>query len=56
VRKALAAPRHQAVQVLQLRAEGLRYREIAEILDVSTTAVGNCVGRAIEKLKAELHV
>ncbi|HLA94646.1 MAG TPA: RNA polymerase sigma factor [Pyrinomonadaceae bacterium] len=40
-------------QCLHLRAEGLRYREIAEILDISAKGVGTYLRRAIKKLMSE---
>jgi len=36
-----------------LRAEGLRYREIAAVLQVSVPAVQSFLARAIEKLKED---
>jgi RNA polymerase sigma-70 factor (ECF subfamily) len=42
-------------QALHLRSSGLRYREIAEILNVGTTTVSDALHRAIEKVKAEIH-
>lgn len=35
---------------LRLRAEGLRYREIAEVLGISLGAVSNCLVRSFERL------
>lgn len=40
---------------LHLRAEGLRYREIAEVLGVTTSTVNEFVRRAVSKLKKVLH-
>ena len=42
-------------QCLHLRTKGLRYREIAEILDLSTTAVAETLYRVIEKLAKESY-
>jgi RNA polymerase sigma-70 factor (ECF subfamily) len=36
---------------LVLRAEGLKYREIAEVLNISVSTVGETVQRGLEKLK-----
>lgn len=36
---------------LQLRAEGFRYREIAEILDLSIASVSDALDRAVKKLR-----
>jgi RNA polymerase sigma-70 factor (ECF subfamily) len=38
-------------QTLHLRAEGLRYREIAEVLGISVTTVAGIVTRSLEKLQ-----
>ncbi len=38
-------------ECLQLRAEGLKFREVAEILDITISTVASYVARAIEKLK-----
>ena len=38
-------------ECLLLRAEGLKFREIAEILDVSISTVASYVARAIKKLR-----
>ncbi len=40
-------------QCLELRAEGLRYREIAEVLQVTIPAVQSFLARAIAKLKED---
>jgi RNA polymerase sigma-70 factor (ECF subfamily) len=36
---------------LQLRAEGLKYREIAEVLGISLGGVANSLGRSLERLR-----
>jgi RNA polymerase sigma-70 factor, ECF subfamily len=41
---------------LYLRAEGFRYREIAAILGVSDSTVGEFLSRAIARLRKALHV
>ena len=46
----LTAPERQC---LHLRTKGFRYREIAEILDMSTTTVAETIYRVIEKLAKE---
>lgn len=43
----------QERQCLHLRAEGLRYKEIGEILEISVPAVGKYLRRAIKKLMIE---
>jgi len=35
---------------LRLRAEGLRYREIADVLDISLGSVSNSIARSMERL------
>ncbi|HXG64159.1 MAG TPA: RNA polymerase sigma factor [Blastocatellia bacterium] len=45
----------QERQCLQLRVEGFRYREIAEILEISTPTVGEFLRRGIKKLMEENH-
>jgi RNA polymerase sigma factor (sigma-70 family) len=42
-------------QCLHLRTKGLRYREIAEILDIGTSTVAETLYRVIEKLTQENH-
>ena len=39
---------------LSLRAEGLRYREIAEVLDIGVSTVADCLRRAVETLRKGL--
>ena len=41
---------------LLLRAGGLRYREIGEILEIATSTVGDTVERAIQKLAEKCNV
>src|SRR5579864_5127084 len=49
----LAEPEREC---LLLRAGGLRYREIGEVLGISTSTVGDTVDRAIRKLAEKCHV
>ena len=42
-------------QCLHLRAEGLRYREIAETLSTSVDSVADGLHRAIRKLRERMH-
>jgi RNA polymerase sigma-70 factor, ECF subfamily len=44
----------QEKQCLHLRAEGFRYREIGEILGVSTSAVNEYLQRAMRKLRGQI--
>lgn len=48
--KALGRLSQQERQCLHLRAEGFRYREIAEILNIKTPTVGEFLRRGIKKL------
>ena len=43
-------------ECLLLRAGGLRYREIGEVLGIPTSTVGDTVDRAIKKLAEKCHV
>lgn len=43
-------------QVLHLRSEGLRYREIGEVLGIGTSTVSDALQRGVGKLKAGLNV
>jgi RNA polymerase sigma-70 factor, ECF subfamily len=43
-------------ECLILRAEGLRYREIGEVLDIPTSTVADVVARAIRTLAEKCHV
>jgi RNA polymerase sigma-70 factor (ECF subfamily) len=43
-------------ECLLLRAEGLRYREIGDVLGMSTSTVGDTVSRAIKKLSEKCNV
>jgi RNA polymerase sigma-70 factor (ECF subfamily) len=50
----LTLPSDQA-QCLHLRAEGLRFREIAEVMEVSVSTVANLVQRGLTRLGKELE-
>jgi RNA polymerase sigma-70 factor (ECF subfamily) len=43
-------------ECLLLRAEGLRYREISEVLGIPTSTVGDTIERAIRKLAEKCNV
>jgi RNA polymerase sigma-70 factor (ECF subfamily) len=43
-------------ECLLLRAGGLRYREIGEVLGIATSTVGDTVERAIKKLAEKCNV
>jgi RNA polymerase sigma-70 factor, ECF subfamily len=45
----------QQLQCVHLRAEGFRYREIAELLGVTVSTVAESLRRAIDKLTRESH-
>jgi len=53
--KAIAQLTEQQRQCLHLRAEGLRYREIADVLGVGTSRVPQLLQRAVVRLMDELH-
>jgi RNA polymerase sigma-70 factor (ECF subfamily) len=55
VHAAVSALSEQQKQCLYLRAEGFRYREIAEILEVTISTVAESLRRAIRKLVTESH-
>lgn len=56
LRKAIRLLTESERECLLLRAGGLRYREIAEVLGVSTSTVGDTVDRAIRKLAEKCNV
>lgn len=39
---------------VQLRAQGLRYREIAKVLRISTSTAAECLGAAIDRLRDQV--
>ena len=43
-------------ECLLLRAGGLRYREISEVLGMATSTVGDTIERAIRKLAEKCNV
>ena len=51
VREAIAALSPAQRECLMLRAQGLKYREIAEALNLSVSTVGENVQRGLEKLR-----
>jgi RNA polymerase sigma-70 factor (ECF subfamily) len=55
VGKAWVTLSRQQKQCLHLRAEGLRYREIAEALEISISSVREFVGRAISRLQKAVY-
>lgn len=50
IQRAIAGLSRQQRQCLELRAEGLRYREIAEILNIGIPTVQTFLARAVKKL------
>ena len=54
--KAVRALAVQERECLMLRAEGLRYREIGEVLGIPTSTVADLVDRAIKKLAEKCNV
>jgi len=55
VHAAISSLSEQQKHCLYLRAEGFRYREIAEILEVTISTVAELLRRAIKKLIKESH-
>jgi RNA polymerase sigma-70 factor, ECF subfamily len=49
----LLTPRELAC--LRLRSEGLRYRDIAQLLQIETSTVGVLLGRALKKIRAAVN-
>jgi RNA polymerase sigma-70 factor (ECF subfamily) len=54
--KALDSLKKDERECLSLRAAGLRYREIGEVLGVPTSTVADTVDRTIRKLAEKCHV
>src|SRR5271166_429961 len=54
--KAVRSLNAQERDCLMLRAEGLRYREIGEVLEIPTSTVADTVERAIKKLAEKCNV
>ena len=52
---AVSALSPQQRHCLHLRVEGFRYREIAEIVGISTSTVGEFLGRAVKRLRRALY-
>jgi RNA polymerase sigma-70 factor, ECF subfamily len=55
IHAAIATLSEQQKECLYLRAEGFRYREIAEVLGVTVSTVVESLRRAIKKLSKESH-
>lgn len=45
----------QERQALELRAEGLKYREIAELMGVQMSTVTTFLSRAVNKISRQIH-
>jgi RNA polymerase sigma-70 factor (ECF subfamily) len=56
LRSAIRSLAESERECLLLRAEGLRYREIGEVLGVATSTVADTVDRAIRKLAEKCNV
>lgn len=54
--KAIRLLAAQERECLMLRAEGLRYREIGEVLGIPTSTVADMVDRAVKKLAEKFNV
>jgi RNA polymerase sigma-70 factor (ECF subfamily) len=55
IRRALRRLSAQERQCLLLRSEGLRYREIAQILGIRVSTVATFVSRAVSKISEAVH-
>ena len=55
LRRAMMRLSPQERYCLDLRAEGLSYREIAEVLGISVSSVNTFLGRGVKKIAGELH-
>lgn len=55
IREAFQALSPQQRQCLQLRAAGLRYREIGETVGIGTSTVNEFIRRAVTRLRKALH-
>ena len=53
---ALRSLSQQERQCLMLRAEGLRYREIGEVLEIPVSTVADVIARAVSKLAEKCNV
>ncbi|MCU0246470.1 MAG: RNA polymerase sigma factor [Bryobacter sp.] len=56
VRRALSLLSPQERQVLELRAEGLKYREIAELMGLQISSVTTFLSRGVNKIARQIHV
>lgn len=55
VRQALSLLSPQERQALELRAEGLRFREVAEAMGLQVSTVATFLSRAINKIARHIH-
>lgn len=55
LRSAVRLLSDQQRHCLHLRTKGFRYREIAEIIGVSTSSVGEAIERAVKRLRKALY-
>ena len=55
VRRALYLLSAHERQVLELRAEGLRYREIADLMGLQVSTVTTFLSRAVQKIARQIH-
>ena len=55
LRRAFTTVSPQQKHCLYLRSEGFRYREIAQILGIGTSTVGEFLRRAIDRLRESLY-
>jgi RNA polymerase sigma-70 factor (ECF subfamily) len=55
IREALSELSPQQRQCLELRASGMRYREIGETIGIGTSTVNEFIRRAVTRLRKALH-
>lgn len=55
VRQALSLLSSQERQVIELRAEGLKYREIAGLMGLQVSSVATFLSRAVHKIARQIH-
>lgn len=55
VRRGLSLLSAQERQALELRAEGLKYREIADLMELQVSTVATFLSRAVNKISRQIH-
>jgi RNA polymerase sigma-70 factor (ECF subfamily) len=55
VRRGLSLLSAQERQALELRAEGLKYREIADLMELQVSTIATFLSRAVNKISRQIH-